>query len=135
MNSFFTTPEFSTVIVTHKTPMTELTRVEIFRVRDLIFRKGLKNYSRNVFLKIKEIKCCVKTMQNHQSVPDKYPLKIRLGGTLIPFSEIAVGSVYKELQKESLYNESYKQKRETTLEDSLISWTEIWSNVYKLKRV
>ena len=81
----------------------ELTIVGIFRVRDLIFKKGQKNYARNVFLKIKEIKRCVKAIQNHQPVPDEYLLKIRLGGNLISFSKIVVGSVYKELQKESLY--------------------------------
>ena len=79
--------------------MRELTRAGIFRVRDLIFRKGQNDYSRNVFLKIKEIKRCVKTIQNHQPVPDKYPLKIRLGGNLIACSNIVVGSVYKELKK------------------------------------
>ena len=114
-------------------PIRELTRVGIFRVRDLIFKKGQKSYNRNVFLKIKEIKRCVKTIQNNQPDPDKYPLKIRLGGNLIPFSKIVVESVYKELQKESLYNESYKRKWETILKDSLISWTEIWSNTYKAK--
>ena len=36
-------------------PMRDLTRVGIFLVRDLIFKKGQKNYSGNVFLKIKEI--------------------------------------------------------------------------------
>ena len=113
--------------------MRELTRLGIFRVRDLIFKKGQKNYSRNVFLKTKEIKRCAKTIQNHQPLPDEYPFKIRLGGNLIPFSKIVVGSVIKELQKESLYNESYKQKWETTLKDSLISWTEIWSNIYEGK--
>ena len=114
-------------------PIRELTRVGIFRVRDLIFKKRQKSYNRNVFLKIKEIKRCVKTIQNNQPDPDKYPLKIRLGGNLIPFSKIVVESVYKELQKESLYNESYKRKWETILKDSLISWTEIWSNTYKAK--
>ena len=59
----------------------------------------------------------VKTIQNHQPVPDEYLLKIRQGGNLIPFWKIVIGSVYKELQKESLYIESYKQKWETTLKD------------------
>ena len=112
-------------------PIRELSRVGIFWVRDLIFKKGQKSYNRNIFLKIKKIKLCVKIIQNNQPHLDEYPLKIRLGGNLIPFSKIVIGSVYKKLPKESLYNESYKQKWETTLKDSLISWTEIWPIIYK----
>ena len=68
-------------------PIRELTRVGIFRVRNLIFKKGQKNYNRNVFVKIKQNKRCVKTIQNHQPVPDDYRLKIRAGGHWIPFSK------------------------------------------------
>ena len=75
----------------------------------------------------------MKTLQNDQPVPDEYLLKIRLRGNLVPFSEVVVRSVYKELRKRSFYNESYKKKWETTLNDSLIYWTEIWSNIYKAK--
>ena len=61
-------------------PIRKLTGIGIFRVRDLIFKKGQKNYIRSIFLKIKEIKYLVKAIQNHQPVSDEYPLKIRLGG-------------------------------------------------------
>ena len=44
-----------------------------------------------------------------------------------------VRSVYQELQKESVYSESYKQKRETTAKDTSICWNEIWSNIHKEK--
>ena len=44
-------------------PIKELTRVGIFLARDLIFKKGQKNYNMKVFLKIKEIKGRVKTLQ------------------------------------------------------------------------
>ena len=114
-------------------PIKELTRVGIFRARDLIFKKGQKNYNMKVFLKIKEIKGRVKTLQNDQPVKDECPLKIRLEGKLVPFTEIMVRSVYQELQKESVYNESYKQKWETTVKDTPICWNEIWSNIHKAK--
>ena len=114
-------------------PIKELTRVGIFRARDLIFKKGQKNYNMNVFLKIKEIKGRVKTLQNEQPVKEECPLKIRLEGKLVPFTEIMVGSVYQELQKESVCNESYKQKWETTVKDTPICWNEMWSNIHKAK--
>ena len=89
----------------------------------------------NVFLKIKEIKGRVKTLQNDQPVKEECPLKIRSEGKLVPFTEIMVRSVYQELQKESVYNESYKQKWETTVKDTPICWNEIWSNIHKPRRV
>ena len=66
----------------------------------------------NVFLKIKGIKGLVKTLQNDQPVKEECPLKISLEEKLVPFTEIMVRSVYQELQKESVYNESYKQNWE-----------------------
>ena len=63
----------------------------------------------NVLLKIKEIKGQVKTLRNEQLVKEECPLKIRLEGKLVPFTEIMVRSVYQEVQKESVYNESCKQ--------------------------
>ena len=77
VNTFFITPEFSSDGNPHK-PIKELTRVGIFRARDLIFKKGQKNYNKNVFMKIKEIKGRVKTLQNDQSITKECPLKIRL---------------------------------------------------------
>ena len=41
--------------------------------------------------------------------------------------------MYQELQKESVYSESYKQKCETTVKDTPICWNEIWSNIHKVK--
>ena len=70
-------------------------------------------------MKIKEIKDCVKTLQNDQPVTQECLLIIRLEGKLVPFSKVMVRSVYQELQKESVYNESYKQKCETTVKDTL----------------
>ena len=76
----------------------------------------------------------MKTLQNDQPVTEECPLKIRLGGKLVPFSKIMVRRVYQELQKESVYNESYKQKWETTVKDTPICWNEIWSNnIHKVK--
>ena len=87
----------------------------------------------NVFLKIKEIKGRVKTLQNEQPVKEECPLKIRSEGKLVPFTDIMVGSVYQELQKGSVYNESYKQKWETTVKYTPICWNEMWSNIHKAK--
>ena len=100
-------------------PIKELTRVGIFRAIDLIVKTRQRNYNRNVFLKIKEIKDCVKTLQNDQPVTQECLLIIRLEGKLVPFSKVMVRSVYQELQKENVYNESYKQKCETTVKDTL----------------
>ena len=115
--------------------MKELTRVGIFQAIDLIFKTRRKNYTcnRNVFLKIKEIKECVKTLQNDQPVTEGCLLKIRLEGKLVPFSKVIVRSMYQKLQKESVYNESYKQKWETTVKDTPICWNEIWSIIHKVK--
>ena len=77
MNSFFYNPRILGSDGNLYKPIEKLSRVGIFRVRDLIFKKGRKNYNRNVFLKIKENKGRVKTLQNDQPVPDGYPLKIR----------------------------------------------------------
>ena len=87
----------------------------------------------NVFLKIIEIKGRVKTLQNDQPIKEGCPLKIRLEGTLVPFTEMMVESVYQELQKESVYSKSYKQKWKTTVKDTPICWNEIWSNIHKAK--
>ena len=114
-------------------PIKELPRVGIFRARDLIFKTMQKNYNKNAFLKIKEIKDRVKTLQNDQPVTEECPLKIRLEGKLVPFSKVMARSVYQELQKESVYNESYKQKWKTTVKDTPICWNEIWSNIHKVK--
>ena len=78
----------------------ELTRVRIFRARDLIFKTKQKNYNKNVFLKIKEIKDRMKSLQNDQPVTEECPLKISLEGKLVPFWKEMVRSVYQELQKE-----------------------------------
>ena len=68
----------------------------------------------------------MKTSQNEQPVKEQCPLKIRLEEKLVP-------SVYQELQKESVCNESYKQKWERTVKDTPICWNEIWSNIQKAK--
>ena len=83
-------------------PIKELTRVGIFRAKDLIFKTKQKNYNKNVFLKIKEIKDRVITLQNGQPVTEECLLKIRLKGKLVPFSEVMVRIAYQELQKESV---------------------------------
>ena len=75
-------------------PIEELTRVGIFRARDLISKTRQKNYNKNVFLKIKEIEDRVKTLQNDQPVTEECPLRIRLEGKLVPFSKVMVKSVY-----------------------------------------
>ena len=67
----------------------------------------------------------MKTLQNDQLVTEECPLKIRLEGKLVPFSKVMVRSVYQELQKESVYNESYKQEWETTVKYTPICWNEI----------
>ena len=41
----------------------------------------------------------MKTIQNHKLFPDEYPLKIRLGGNLIPFSKIVVEVCIKDCKK------------------------------------
>ena len=75
----------------------------------------------------------MKSLQNDQPVTEDCLLKISLEGKLVPFSKVMVRSMYQELQKERVYNESYKQKWETTVKDTPICWNEIWSNIHKAK--
>ena len=61
------------------------------------------------------------------------PAQNKVRRKLVPFSKGMVRSVYQELQKESVYNETYKHKWETTVKDTPICCNEIWSNIHKVK--
>ena len=133
VNPSFIIPEFLTVMVTHTNQLRNLLELGFFEQETSFSRKGIKLKYECFLENKKKIKGWVKTLQNDQPVKEECPLKIRLEGKLVPFTEIMVRSVHQELQKESVYNESYKQKWETTVKDTPICWNEIWSNIHKAK--
>ena len=63
------------------------------------FQERVKELQYECFHENKRNQTLCENYTNHQPVPDEYPIKIRLGGNLIPFSKIVVEGVYKELQK------------------------------------
>ena len=106
MSSFFYNPRILDRDGNPYKPVKELTRVGIFRVRDLAFRKGkgYKNYTKTVYFKIKEIKDSLDYAQGSQNKTGKPLFKIWLEGEWNPFCGIVVRNIYNELQKEMASN-------------------------------
>ena len=75
----------------------ELARVDIFRVRDLSFKLGRKNYNKKVFNSTKEIKKHLPVLSSQLSQENNLPFNIILNKKRISIDRIKQKDIYIEV--------------------------------------
>ena len=108
----------------------ELARVDIFRVRDLSFKPGRKNYNKKVFNSIKEIKKHLLALSSQLSQENNLPFNIILNKKRISIDHIKQKDIYIEVQSFEKFNDIYKQKWENILNNTCINWNDVWTYIY-----
>ena len=83
----------------------ELARVDIFRVRDLSFKPGRKNYNKKVFNSIKEIKKHLPVLSSQLSQENNLPFNIILNKKRISIDRIKQKDIYIEVQSLEKFND------------------------------
>ena len=113
--------------------MKELGRVDIFRVRDLSFKPGRKNYNKKVFNSIKEIKKHLPVLSSQLSQENNLPINIILNKKRISIDRIKQKDIYIELKSFEKFNDIYKQKWESILTNTSLNWSVVWTNIHQTK--
>ena len=113
--------------------MKELARVDIFRVRDLSFKPGRKNYNKKVLNSIKEIKKHPPVLSSQLSQENNLPINIILNKKRISIDRIKQKDIYIELKPFEKFNDIYKQKWESILNNTSLNWSVVWTNIYQTK--
>ena len=99
----------------------ELARVDIFRVRDLSFKPGRKNYNKKVFNSIKEIKKHLPVLSSQLSQENNLPFNIILNKKRLSIDRIKQKDIYIEVQSLENFNDIDKQKWESILNNTSLN--------------
>ena len=113
--------------------MKELARVDIFRVRDLSFKPGRKIYNKKVFNSIRDIKKHRPILSSQLSQENNLPFNIVLNKKIISSDRIKQKDIYIEVQSLEKFNDIYKQKWESTLNNTSLNWSDVWTNIHQTK--
>ena len=84
--------------------MKELPRDDIFRVRDLSFKPGRKNYNKKVFNSMKEVKKHLPVLSSQSSQENNLPLNIILNKQRMSIDRIKRKDIYIEVQSLEKFN-------------------------------
>ena len=111
----------------------ELARVDIFRVRVLSFKPGRKTYNKKVFNSIKEIKKHLPVLSSQLSQENNLPFNIILNKKRISIDRIKQKDIYIEVQSLEKFDDIYKQKWESILNNTSLNWSNVWTNIHQTK--
>ena len=111
----------------------ELARVDIFRVRDLSFKPGRKKYNKKVFNSIKEIKKHLPVLSSQLSQENNLPFNIIMNKKRVSIDCLKQKDIYIEVQSLGKFNDIYKQKWESILNNTSLNWSDVWTNIHQTK--
>ena len=111
-----------------------LIQLGILKVKDLVFKRGLKGYNRKVCDLIQEMKTRLPKTQDRQpeqAGKENSILYLSLEGKQKPSCDILMKQIYIELQSRVSINTPYKKKWGKMLNEQNIDWVEIWNTVHQ----